>query len=74
MDFTTIEATPSTSMASAVSVSTTPFSTAVTPTLTSITTTSSTPRPSLDDDPWDITVYILTAILGKEFVLFFCFA
>ena len=44
MDFTTIEATPSTSMASAVSVSTTPFSTAVTPTLTSITTTSSTPR------------------------------
>ena len=62
MDFTTIGATPSASVASAVSVTTTPFSTAVTPTLTAITTT---PRPSLDDDPWEITVYILTAILGQ---------
>lgn len=65
MDFTTIGATPSASVASAVSVTTTPFSTAVTPTLTAITTTSTTPRPFLDDDPWEITVYILTAILGQ---------
>lgn len=48
-------------------------STAMPTTVTATSTSTTAQRPSLDDEPWEISVYFLTAVLGNFFVLFFFF-